>query len=152
MDILRIYIVDKLEIGPENYYQDNQQPPASDQNTTQPKEEKVQQGRYILYKWESITKKIKDWIIFGWKIMDDIGLVLFLTMVLFLLKFVVTWQWDDASWIMCACFMVFTMQTGQRIHTLINSFILAFTYSFFSLIHLFILTSCFMVLNMHAVN
>ena len=49
MDILRIYIVDKLEIGPENYYQDNQQPPASDQNTTQPKEEKVQQARYILY-------------------------------------------------------------------------------------------------------
>ena len=50
MDILRIYIVDKLEIGPENYYQDNQhQPPASDQNTTQPKEEKVQQGRYIKY-------------------------------------------------------------------------------------------------------
>ena len=27
-------------------------------------------------------------------------------------KFVVIWQWDDASWIMCACFMVFTMQTG----------------------------------------
>ena len=50
MDILRIYIVDKLEIGPENYYQDNQQQPASDQNKTQPKEEKVQQGRYIIYK------------------------------------------------------------------------------------------------------
>ena len=27
-------------------------------------------------------------------------------------KFVIIWQWDDASWIMCACFMVFTMQTG----------------------------------------
>ena len=27
-------------------------------------------------------------------------------------EFEIVWQWDDASWIFCAVFMVFTMQTG----------------------------------------
>lgn len=27
------------------------------------------------------------------------------------------WIWDDATWIMCATFIIFTMQTGEEIHT-----------------------------------